>query len=105
MTLEKSKSYLMHMLAMMAIEPPKDLIDERDIKEWEDEHSKIRETLECSLSAVEKQIPKKIVNRGQGHEAECLCPNCGKYLGDDADWTYDQTKYCSNCGQALEEYH
>lgn len=51
---EKAKSYLKHMLEMMATEPPENLTSERDIKEWEDEHSKIRETLELSLDALEK---------------------------------------------------
>lgn len=61
-------------------------------------------TVEECWEAVEKQKAKKILNQGQGHEAECLCPTCRTFLGDDQDWYYDQTKYCGNCGQKLEEY-
>ena len=39
-----------------------------------------------------------------GTVEECLCPTCRTFLGDDQDWYYNQTKYCGNCGQKLEEY-
>lgn len=71
---------------------------------FKDDTNCMNEARDTAIESMEKQIPKKVVNRGQGHGAECMCPNCGKYLGDDADWHYDQTKYCNNCGQALEEY-
>lgn len=104
MTKEKVKSYLEHMLEMMAIEPPESLLDERDIKEWEDEHSKIRETLEFSLIAVEMQIPKKPT-----HMVDCRrstiqtldfdriyqCSNCHAIVKE--EWNY-----CTLCGQKLD---
>ena len=54
----------------------------------------------------EKATAKKVVTKGQGHETDCYCPNpnCNKFLGDDQDWCFNQTKHCSECGQALEEY-
>lgn len=60
--------------------------------------------LNIAIESMEKQVAKKIVIRGQGYEADCLCPNCGICLGIDADYVYEQTKYCNNCGQALAEY-
>lgn len=79
---------------------------ERDvaISQLEDIGCGLGRKMEDIKEAIEKQKAKKVINKGQGQEAECMCPNCGKYLGNDADWYYDQTKYCSNCGQAFEEY-
>jgi hypothetical protein len=54
MIMQEAKGYLEHMLRTMAVEPPENLTDIRDIKEWEDEHSKVRDTLEISLSAIEE---------------------------------------------------
>ena len=54
MTVQEAKEYLEYMLEMMADEPPTNLTDIRDIKEWEDEHSKVRNTLEISLSSLEE---------------------------------------------------
>lgn len=56
MTNQKAKEYLEHMLWCMSDEPPNNLTDERDIKEWEDEHRNIRNALEVAIIAIEKQI-------------------------------------------------
>lgn len=104
LTEQRAKGYLKHMLDMMADEPPENLTDERDIKEWEDEHKNIRETLETSLVAVEKQIEKKPDLWGDGYADGVLvydmydCPNCGKQYELD----YEQYDYCPNCGQKLD---
>lgn len=59
-------------------------------------------TVEDFKALKEKNEPKKIVSRGQGHEADCYCPNCNAFLGNDQDWCFNQTNHCSECGQALE---
>lgn len=92
------------MLNMMADEPPESLSDEHDIKEWEDEHKNIRETLEISLIAVKKQIAKKPDLWGDGYSNGELvydmydCPNCGKHYELD----YEQYDCCPNCGQKMK---
>lgn len=104
LTEQRAKDYLKHMLDMMADEPPENLTDERDIKEWEDEHKNIRETLETSLVAVEKQIAKKPDLWGDGYsDGELVydmydCPNCGKSF----ELYYEQTKCCKECGQRFD---
>ena len=50
----------------------------------------------------DKNKPKKVVAKGQGHEADCYCPNCNTFLGSDQDFCFNQTKHCGKCGQALE---
>ena len=51
---------------------------------------------EMAVSALEKQIPKKIVTKGQFKQ---FCPNCNMeltYLDD-----YYIKTHCCNCGQKL----
>ena len=64
LTEQRAKDYLKHMLNMMADEPPENLTDEHDIKEWEDEHRHIREAFEVAIEALEKQIPKEALKWG-----------------------------------------
>lgn len=59
-------------------------------------------TIEEFKVLKEKSVAKKIVTKGQGYEADCYCPNCNTFLGSDQDWCFNQTKHCSECGQALE---
>lgn len=109
MTEQRAKDYLEHMLNMMAKEPPENLTDERDIKEWEDEHNSIRETLKVSLVAVEKQIPKKPITKEMpysediGFNDEYYCPTCGSFVGYGAEGMNEpeQMKYCNECGQHI----
>lgn len=99
---QKALEYLEHMLNMMAKEPPENLINERDIKEWEDEHNNIRETLEVSLVAVKKQIPKKpkLVTRADGIIKFYPCPCCS--TSEKNISVYPKQKYCVECGQKLD---
>ena len=109
---EKAKEYLEHMLWCMGDEPPENLTDERDIKEWEDEHRNIREALEVSIEALEKQIPKKHYKQqvmidfvDYQAEEDCYeCPNCDSFLGyvDECKEESYQDNYCPNCGQKLD---
>ncbi len=50
----------------------------------------------------EKSVAKKVVTKGQGHEADCYCPNCNTFLGSDQDFCFSQTKHCGKCGQAVD---
>lgn len=59
-------------------------------------------TVEEFKTLKEKSVAKKVVSKGQGHEADCYCPNCNAFLGNDQDFCFSHTNYCTECGQALE---
>ena len=67
-----------------------------DLLPYEDE----KEGIEChniAISALEKQIPKKVNISLKGTtdwNTKCHCPNCHSMVS--------HGKYCSNCGQALD---
>ena len=67
-----------------------------DLLPYEDE----KEGIEChniAISALEKQIPKKVnisLKGTTGWNTKCHCPNCHSMVS--------HGKYCSNCGQALD---
>ena len=53
---------------------------------------------QLSISALEKQIPKKLINTRQ-YVSGC-CPNCKKYI---SDWLeYDKFMCCPYCGQRID---
>ena len=50
-----------------------------------------------AISALEKQIPKKVnisLKGTTGWNTKCHCPNCHSMVS--------HGKYCANCGQALD---
>lgn len=52
---------------------------------------------QMALSALEKQIPKKVnisLKGTTGWNTKCHCPNCHSFISNG--------KYCSECGQALD---
>ena len=102
MTEQKANEYLKHMLWCMGNEPPENLTDERDIKEWEDEHRHIRETFEVAIQALEKQIPKKpqLITRTGGIIKFYPCPTCS--TSEKYEPVYPKQKYCVECGQKLD---
>ena len=54
-------------------------------------------SLDIAISALEKQIPKKVnisLKGTTGWNTKCHCPNCQSMVS--------HGKYCSNCGQALD---
>lgn len=54
-------------------------------------------SLDIAVSALEKQIPKKVnisLEGTTGWNTKCHCPNCHSMVS--------HGKYCSNCGQALD---
>ena len=51
-----------------------------------------------AIKALEKQIPKKLINTCQ-YVSGC-CPNCKKYI---SDWLeYNKFMCCPYCGQKLD---
>ena len=56
------------------------------------------EWLEKAKQALEKQVPKKPLDKEQEYDGEFgLCPNCKKVVSD-----FREFKICYNCGQALD---
>ena len=54
-------------------------------------------SLDTAISALEKQIPKKVNISLKGTtdwNTKCHCPNCHSMVS--------HGKYCANCGQALD---
>lgn len=54
-------------------------------------------SLDIAISAIKKQIPKKVnisLKGTTGWNTKCHCPNCHSMVS--------HGKYCSNCGQALK---
>ena len=54
-------------------------------------------SLDIAISAIEKQIPKKVnisLKGTTGWNTKCYCPNCSAFISNG--------KYCSECGQALD---
>ena len=54
--------------------------------------------IEMAINALEKQMPKKLINTCQ-YVSGC-CPNCKKYI---SDWLeYNEFMCCPYCGQKLD---
>lgn len=53
---------------------------------------------ELAISALEKQIPKKPLNKTSEYNGDYgKCPYCGRTVSD-----YDNLRVCTGCGQALD---
>ncbi len=51
-----------------------------------------------AIEALEKQIPKKPISLGEDIDRDVgQCPNCKDIID-----TYEDYKYCSDCGQAID---
>ena len=72
---------------------------EKDLKlHSKDLSSKYKNGLRMAINALEKQMPKKLINTCQ-YVSGC-CPNCKKYI---SDWLeYDKFMCCPYCGQKLD---
>ena len=54
--------------------------------------------IEMAINALEKQMPKKLINTCQ-YVSGC-CPNCKKYI---SDWLeYNEFMCCPYCGQKID---
>ena len=56
--------------------------------------------LDMAIEALEKQIPRKTVEQGDGINYNC--PACGRYVGYLDAMAWEKPKYCGECGQALD---
>lgn len=56
--------------------------------------------LDMAIEALEKQIPRKTVEQGDGIDYNC--PACGRYVGYIDAMAWETQKYCGECGQALK---
>lgn len=54
MTENEAIKHLEHIIWCMGDEPPQNIKNDRDIKEWEDEHKKIKKTYEVAIQALEE---------------------------------------------------
>ena len=100
---EKVISVLKHMKNLVTVRTFEEEALEKAIQALEEvQQYRAIGTVEEFNALKEKNVAKKIVSRGQGHEADCYCPNCNAFLGNDQDWCFNQTNHCSECGQALE---
>ena len=72
---------------------------EKDLKlHSKDLSSKYKNGLRMAIQALEKQMPKKLINTCQ-YVSGC-CPNCKKYI---SDWLeYNKFMCCPYCGQKLD---
>lgn len=53
----------------------------------------VLKTIELATQALEKQEPKKPICYQNNHLKSFCCPKCSKVV---------HSKYCSNCGQAID---
>lgn len=58
-------------------------------------------SLDIAVSALEKQIPKKVSVLEMPSETIYSCPNCHTVFPNEHS-AISHGKYCSNCGQALD---
>ena len=70
-----------------------------------------RESMNMAIKALEKQIPKKPIEKVMpyseevGFNSEWHCPCCESYIGYFAEGMSEpeQMEYCNNCGQHIEK--
>ena len=56
-----------------------------------------KEALQTAITALEKQVPKKVIWKYAFYWA--CCPNCKNNIYDEEK---EKFKFCPDCGQALE---
>ena len=79
------------------------LLTDEDVDKW-DAYRAIGTVEECR-QAAEKQKPKKCVEDSCPDHTHYKCPSCGKIQLSTYAHRFSRgriTKYCENCGQALE---
>ena len=60
------------------------------------------EALAIAQKALEKQIPKKGIMRGDNYSSVLSCPNCRKPIVNVWNIAKYEPNYCHYCGQALD---
>lgn len=77
------------------------LPNEHDQEDW-DNYSALVAALEMAVEALEKQIPKKLIAKGDGYADGSMvydsfyCPSCDHRMEED-----EVEDYCPNCGQKI----
>lgn len=61
----------------------------------------IEDELRLAMTALEKQIPKKVIY-GYDEQDDIKCPNCDYAISYMDAYDKGVDKYCSNCGQKLD---
>lgn len=61
----------------------------------------IEDELRLAMTALEKQIPKKVI-LGYDEQDSICCPNCKGEIAEMDDYDYYKHNYCPDCGQALD---
>lgn len=76
------------------------LQEERDYAQFS---KYVKDAIKIAISALEKQIPKRVIRPYKGNYK---CPTCENYIyiTDDDLYVYgiEPPKYCDECGQALD---
>ena len=60
---------------------------------------RFQDACNLAIEALEKQIPKKVVNFEKACDTYGDCPRCGESHWFEGD---DSFNYCPDCGQALD---
>lgn len=68
---------------------------------FDDHKSNSGIAIDEAIKALEKQIPKRPIERFDGNEWLIECPSCKKYpfCMDEYEWS---RKFCGCCGQAIK---
>ena len=71
------------------------------------DHTVIEDMARVAIKALEKQIPKRVVCKGDDESDDVHCPCCNEYIGSNEtvwDWFYyngEKNMHCTYCGQAM----
>ena len=96
------------MTAEKAIEQLNSLMNDRENHvhrdDFDDMFLQDIEALKVGISALEKQVPKKVIwenaRNGKIYDWDwACCPNCQTEICDEP---FEECEFCSNCGQALD---
>ena len=96
------------MTAEKAIEQLNSLMNDRENHVHCDDFDEVFlqdiEALKVGISALEKQVPKKVIWENEKNSKTYLfswayCPNCGS---DMCDKHNEEFQFCPDCGQALD---
>ena len=76
------------------------LQEERDYAQFS---KYVKDAIKIAISALEKQIPKKVIFGHDEQDAIC-CPNCETEIAMMDEYRYESVfyKHCPNCGQKLD---
>ena len=64
----------------------------------------IQEAMDMGAKALEKQIPKKPIEKESDFMGHLYCPNCDQFFDCDEEYylKYGEWNHCGKCGQAID---